>query len=157
MKVLSFDPSSVDTGWAILEEKNTERGIKLIKSGSIKPDKSLDLGKRLLVLRKQITDVVKANYPIDVIVCEDQFSGKNAKTLMVLREFTAIIRLVATENELPFFLYPPATVKKAVTDNGKASKADVQKTVLEKYDPEEADNTNITDAIAVGLTHYKKQ
>ncbi len=152
MIVLAFDPGSIEAGYAVLKK---DSDISLITYGPISIPRSLDLGKRLKTTYKYVKDLIRVYQP-NAIACEDQFSGKNVKTLMTLREITAILRLVSSEEGLPFYLYHPNTVKKQSVGDGKASKDKVMTEIKERFSIKETISNDISDAIAVGITFFNK-
>ena len=153
-RVLALDPSSVETGYAIISNHNGD--LKCEQYGSIEIPKSHELGRRLHNTRERINGLILMNKP-DVVVCEDQFGGKNQKTLMTLREIVGVIRQVCYEHgitEDDFHMYAPSTIKKSVTGHGKSAKDRVKKKVEERFNLPDIDNDNITDAIGVGITYF---
>lgn len=143
--ILSIDPGTRHTGYAILE------GEELKKYGCIEPKSSLELGDRLMTISKYIKDLIRAHNPT-TIICEDQYGGKNTKTLMALREVTGVARLAAAEFNIDFYLIQATSIKKSVTGDGRASKDKVRNAINEKYQLQ-ITNDNISDAIAAGVAH----
>ncbi len=61
--------------------------------------------------------------------------------------------LAAAQRELEIFEYPPATVKKAVTGNGRASKEQVRQMVAMLLGSEIKGAADKSDALAVAICH----
>ena len=104
-----------------------------------------------MTISKYIKDLIRAHNPT-TIICEDQYGGKNTKTLMALREVTGVARLAAAEFNIDFYLIQATSIKKSVTGDGRASKDKVRNAINEKYQLQ-ITNDNISDAIAAGVAH----
>jgi len=98
--ILSFDVSSVSTGWAYLEDS------KLKEFGVIKMSDKYSLQEKLYWFSKSIDGLLKICKP-DHIVVEETYL-KNVKTLKTLMQFIAIVNLRCYEilNKEPVFVSP---------------------------------------------------
>jgi len=84
-RILSFDVSSVCTGWAFLFDG------KLKEFGTIEPPKSYSLQEKLYWFRSATNVLLKTYFP-DYVVIEDTYLG-NVKTLKVLMQFIGVLNL----------------------------------------------------------------
>lgn len=151
MLILGIDPGTATTGYGLIKiEKNKPR---YVKCGVIKTSKKDHLGKRLLLLRKELKKIIKNNRP-SCLVLEKLFFGRNAQTAMMVSSARGVVMMVSAESHLPLFEYQGLTVKKHLTTNGRAPKKEMQKKVksILKMDllpkPDDA-----ADALAIAIYH----
>jgi len=153
MKILSIDPGTINCGYSILEVTNKKP--KLVEAGLIKM--------KSRILQEQIVefiegfDLVVKNHTISEVAMEDMFYAFNPKTVIKLAQFRGAITLKLLQDFGNFYEYTPLQVKKAVTGNGKATKEQVSFMVKRLLNlKEEIKPFDVTDAIAVGLTHVQR-
>jgi len=95
-------------------------------------------------------------YQPEVMVLEDQFLGRNAKTLKTLSWVRGVVMLLAAQNEIPIVVITPTEIKQITTGKGNASKEDIRKTVSLIFGIKEHLNDNVSDAIAIALSYILK-
>lgn len=151
--ILSFDPSTVDTGWGILRSAD-----ELVDYGELKPpSKDVDVRfhqqyEMLKELFNQYKDKVK------LVVCEDQYQGRNAATAKKLVRVATMIQVMCLERGIPFEYRLPSVWRKQVHKNGSADKEETWKYVTNKFDLKLLKKqTDITDAIGVGLSYFAEK
>ncbi len=153
MKILSIDPGTINCGYSILEVTN-KKPI-LVEAGLIKM-KSRILQEQIVEFIEGLDLVVK-NHTISEVAMEDMFYAFNPKTVIKLAQFRGAITLKLLQDFGNFYEYTPLQVKKAVTGNGKATKEQVSFMVKRLLNlKEEIKPFDVTDAIAVGLTHVQR-
>jgi len=84
-KILSFDVSSVSTGWSLVFDG------KLQEFGIIAPPKSYRLQEKLYWFKSEVNALLKIYFP-DYVVIEETYL-KNVKTLKILMQFIGVINL----------------------------------------------------------------
>ncbi len=153
MTILGIDPGSINCGYAIL--KKTKNKTLLLEAGLIKI--------RTKVLQEQIVELVEGfdtvikGRKIDEVAIEDIFYAYNPKTVIKLAQFRGALSLKVLQEIGNFSEYTPLQVKKAVTGNGKAKKEQVAFMVKRILGiKQEIKPLDITDAIAVALTHAQR-
>lgn len=157
MKILSFDVSSVSTGWSVF----TDGRLKSygIITRSIICD--LSVAQRLFVFKKDAEKLLQHYYP-DCVLIEETYM-KNVKTLKTLMQFIGVLQLVCyelLECLEPVFL-SPNTVRSYFSVKNKEEAFDF---VFNKY-KKTLSNLNfkngndITDSILQGLywVNYLKE
>lgn len=83
---------------------------------------------------------------------ESPFHGASARAALQLAHARGVLLAVLAGRGVPVSDYPPATVKKAVTGNGRAEKSQVQAMVQRLVGPTiVVDRADIADAIAIAL------
>ncbi len=152
-RILAIDPGTKEIGIAVLDgEELIYYAVKTIRDRSTAQK----------VLRQAVTiviDLIAAHRP-DCLAIEKMFVvQKSAALLSVVAEE---IKAAARGSGLDVYEYAPTTIRKFVCQTGKATKAEVAKTVAVRY-PELARHlnsittweqkyyANMFDAVAVGL------
>ncbi len=155
IKVLAIDPGTINCGYSILEVNSSVNKPKLIEAGLIKM-KSRILQEQILELVEGI-DLILKNHKISEVAIEDIFFAYNPKSVIKLAQFRGALSLKILLEIGNFSEYTALQVKKAVTGNGKASKEQVAFMVKRLLGiKKEIKPLDITDAIAVGLTHCQR-
>jgi len=155
MKILSIDPGTATTGWAILEEVNKE--IKAIAYGHISTSPQDSTAQRLVEVADDIDLIIKKYKPCEGVI-EDLFFFKNQKTIIKVGQSRGAIILAMAKAGLKIFEYTPLQVKQAVTGYGRADKKQVQqmvKNILRLKEIPKPDDT--ADAIALGICHMQSR
>ena len=153
MKILGIDPGTINCGYAILELTN--RKPKLIEAGLIKM-KSRNLQEQIVEFLEGF-DLILKKHKIDEVALEDIFFAYNPKSVIKLAQFRGAIALKLLQEFGNFAEYTALQVKKSVTGNGKAQKEQVAFMVKRLLNiKQEIKPLDITDAIAVALTHSQR-
>ena len=158
-KLLAIDPGTKYMGIAFFEgEKLIHHGVKVIKKGK-SPHETLKTA-RGIVLR------LISDFKPQVLVVEKTFFANNRNSSL-LNVFVDEIKAIGRRKKLKVESYAPNTVKKIICGNGRAGKDEVCRAVVSKF-PElyvyfnqdrrwkEKYHQNMSDAVALGLTHLKK-
>ena len=154
MKILGIDPGTINCGYAILDVTNKKP--KLVEAGLIKI-KSRILQEQIMELVEGI-DLILSKHTISEVAIEDMFYAHNPKTVLKLAQFRGAMSLKILQEIGNFAEYSPLQVKKAVTGNGKSAKEQVAFMVKRLLGiKQEIKPLDITDAIAVALTHSQRQ
>ncbi len=154
MKILGIDPGTINCGYAIVDVIN--RKSKLIEAGLIKI-KSRILQEQILELVEGL-DLILSKHTINEVAIEDMFYAHNPKTVIKLAQFRGAMSLKILQEIGNFSEYTPLQVKKAVTGNGKSTKEQVNFMVKRLLNiKQEIKPLDISDAIAVALTHAQRQ
>lgn len=153
MYILGIDPGSRNCGYAILQKNGSK--VVLIEAGLIKIKERI-LQHQVMELVEGLDTIFK-NHTIDEVAIEDIFYAFNPKTVLKLAQFRGALMLKILQTHGNFAEYTPLQVKKAVTGNGKAKKEQVAFMVGRLLGiKQEIKPLDITDAIAVALTHSQR-
>ncbi len=153
MKILGIDPGTINCGYAIIEKDVNK--TRLIEAGLIKI-KSRDLQHQITELVEGL-DLIFSKHKINEVAIEDMFYAFNPKTVIKLAQFRGALSLKILQEFGNFAEYTPLQVKKSVTGNGKAQKEQVAFMVKRLLNlKQEIKPLDITDAIAVALTHAQR-
>ena len=153
MKILGIDPGTINCGYSIVEKTGSK--VKLLEAGVIKI-KSKELQYQICEMVEAF-DQIFSSIKIDEVAIEDMFFAHNPKSVIKLAQFRGAISLKIIQDFGNFSEYTPLQVKKAVTGNGKATKEQVSFMVRRLLGiNKEIKPLDITDAIAVALTHAQR-
>lgn len=153
MKILGIDPGTINCGYSILEVNN--HNAKLLEAGLIKM-KSRVLQEQIVEFIEGL-DLILSKHVINEVAMEDMFYAFNPQSVIKLAQFRGAITLKLLQDFGNFAEYTPLQVKKSVTGNGKATKEQVAFMVKRLLNvKKEIKPLDITDAIAVSLTHFQR-
>lgn len=153
MVTLGIDPGLSITGYAAIRADSTGvGGVEIVEAGVFRFDKRRTIPIRLAELERDLTALIERTGP-GCICVENLFAHfGHPRTAIIMAHARGVILLTAAKHRLPLVEVSPATVKKAVTGNGRATKAQMQYAVATMLGlsslPKPAD---VADAIAVAL------
>ena len=124
--ILGIDPGIADTGFGVIKKEGLK--ISTLTYGTIKTPAKTELANRLLTLNKDLNQIIKKYQP-DLIAVEELFFFKNAKTAIIVGQARGVILLTAKLNKIPLVEFTPLEVKQAVSNYGRADKAQIQNMV----------------------------
>lgn len=100
-----------------------------------------------------IASVIERYAPSEAAV-EAPFHGASARSALQLAHARGVVLAALGGSSIPVFEYTPATIKKAVTGNGRAEKSQVEAMVVRLVSGSVATGqTDVADAIATALCH----
>jgi len=152
MKILGIDQGLENTGWSISEF--TDKGVKVIKKGIIlAPMKTKNKivnsrQERLAMIFIGLTDIFQFE-EFEFIVCE-QINGNRVKYVGMV---SGLIHMLSGLNKKPILDFVPSSVKKNLTESGKADKELMIETV-NKITGESIKIEHIADSVAIAKKGY---
>jgi len=145
------DPGSRCTGWAVVG--GTSHHPLLLGSGEVALSERRPFAERLHLLQEAVLVVIEQFAPTEAAV-EAPFHGVSARSALQLAHARGVILAALGRASVPVFEYSPATVKKAVTGNGRAEKGQVQAMVSRLVPGKLAvGRADVADALATALCH----
>lgn len=150
MKILGVDPGTWRTGVGFIEASSNS--YKLIYSQTITLRESLPISERLLTIYQNLLSLIEKFKP-EALALENIFYSKNIRSMLKIGEARACAMLAAAAKSIPVAEYPPATVKQAVTGNGRASKEQIQAMVKTLLGLKTSLPPDSADALAVAICH----
>jgi crossover junction endodeoxyribonuclease RuvC len=147
IRILGIDPGSRITGYGVIESDGYRSTH--IASGCVRA-KADTFPERL----KQIFDgisVIVAEYEPEQIAIEQVFVSHSVSSALKLGQARGAALAAALARSLPVFEFAPTTVKRAVTGQGHADKAQVQHMVRVLMKLDAAPQADAADALAVAL------
>ncbi len=154
MIILAIDPGIEKVGYAFFEKKvNGHTTFRYIFSGLIKTLKTEEHQDRICSVYNQLRTIVDKQKP-DLIVFEQLFFFKNAKTIIKVSQAQGIILLLAAQKSIPTKLLTPLQIKSIITGYGNADKKSIQKMLPLLLNQEiHCTEDDQSDAIACGLAY----
>lgn len=154
MIILAIDPGIEKVGYAFFEKKvNGSTTFKYLRSGLIQTSKSEEHQNRIYSVYNQLKTLL-VEQKCDLIVFEQLFFFKNAKTVIKVSQAQGVILLLAAQEDIPIKTLTPLQIKQIITGYGKADKKSVQKMLplllKQEVTCKEDDQS---DAIACGLAY----
>lgn len=152
VRILGIDPGTLHCGYAVIETASTVVKPRYVECGVIELSARLSLSERLLILARDLREVIGELGP-DEVSLEATFHGKNAQSALRLGHARGAIMLVAAEASLPLAEYPPATVKRTVAGHGRADKSEIQRIVTYLCNLKKVPAPDAADALAIAICH----
>lgn len=150
MIVLGVDPSSVATGWGVLD--GNSRSARSLAHGAIRPPPNLSFAERLRYLHKELAAVLES-YDPESFVIESTFLHRNVRTALVLGQVRGVLLLAAAFHEVPVFEYSASEIKRAAVGNGSADKSQVANMMARILGLAAMPTHDETDALAAAWCH----
>ena len=150
MLIIGLDPSLSCTGWGIVAKSGNR--LSHVANGQVRTDPKLPLAERLVLLDRELADVLLRHRP-DRGAVEEVFVNKNAQSTLKLGQARGVCLLALARAGVSVAEYAPTVVKKAIVGTGGADKAQVQAmlgVLLPGVRPAGAD---AADALAVAIAH----
>lgn len=92
----------------------------------------------------------------DAVAIETIFTNRNLQTAMSVGRASGVALLAAAEHGLAVFEYVPTVIKAAVTGDGSAGKAQVQRMVARLLHLEQVPQpADAADALAIAMCHLR--
>ena len=153
MIILGIDPGFAIVGWSVIE---SERGnVRPIAFGSITTPAHTDIEARLLMIERDLTEIIE-KYKPDEMAIEELFFNTNITTAITVAEARGVIICTAHRLGVKISEYTPLQVKQAVVGYGRAEKKQVIAMVtslLKLEKPPKPDDT--ADAVAIAICHAR--
>ena len=153
MRILGIDPALASCGYCILLCAPGRHEIK--EAGVITTPADETLGERLHSLRGDVIQLYKRFQPNSCAIEKPFFIGRNTNAGVVVNAVGVITEALALCG-LELTGYPPSSIKKAVTGDGRADKAKVKRALRDILGIVVSGADDASDAVAVALTHAIK-
>ena len=155
-RILGIDPGLRVTGYAVLETRPT--GPHVCEAGIVRSTQgkaTTDVAIRIRCLYDGIVEVLE-QYEPGVMVVEQLFAHYNhPRTAILMAHARGVLLLAAAQRDVPIVSYTASRVKKTITGHGRASKEQIQFTILRELNlPRLPEPNDVADALAIALCHY---
>jgi crossover junction endodeoxyribonuclease RuvC len=129
----------------------------VIEAGVIRPSSGCRaIGQRLVYLHQELAELLEAFSPGSVALERVHSHVKFPRTALLMAHARGVIVLAAASQGIPVYGYAPTRVKKTLTGNGRAPKAQIQHAIMIELRlgclPEPHD---VADACALALCHFQ--
>lgn len=150
MIIIGLDPGLGCTGWGIVAKSGNR--LSHIANGQIRSDTAQSLAERLVMLDRELTDVILHHQP-DSGAVEEVFVNSNAQSTLKLGQARGICLLALARTGMPVAEYATRLIKKALVGTGGADKAQVQAMLKVLLPGVKLAGADAADALAVAMTH----
>ena len=153
MRILGIDPGYAIVGYGLIEyEKGKMRPLDY---GTVETSAKLSTTERLVMIERQMSELVKEFEP-DEIAVEELFFNTNITTGIKVAQARGVILLACAKacGKDKLFEYTPLQIKSTVTGNGTAAKTQVQfmvRSLLRLKETPKPDDA--ADALAAAICH----
>ncbi|MBK9384396.1 MAG: crossover junction endodeoxyribonuclease RuvC [Planctomycetes bacterium] len=152
MRVLGIDPGTRILGFGFVESQGSR--LALIEAGALELERAApDLPGRLAAIHRELFRLIERMKP-DALAIEEAFHGRSAQAALRIGEARGAALAAGALAGVPISQYPPATMKKALTGNGRADKSQVAHMVVRLLGlsalPTRAD---VSDALGIAICH----
>ena len=153
LRIVGIDPGLNITGYAVIESFG--QNVKLIEAGVVRGKTKASLAARLQEIHEGVRDVVAELKP-NVMALEQLYSHYERPTTAILMGHArGVIVLAAQLAGIEVQSYAATKVKKMLTGNGRAPKAQVQQAVIQPFRLAQApEPPDVADALAIALCHH---
>jgi crossover junction endodeoxyribonuclease RuvC len=150
MRVLGLDPGLRHTGWGVIDVAGNR--LTYVADGVASAPVNLSLGERLVVLFRQVNEIIERFHPDEAAV-EETFVNKNAASTLKLGVARGVVLLAPAERGLKVAEYSANMVKKSVVGAGHAEKSQVELMVRRLLPGCTVVKADAADALAVAICH----
>lgn len=150
MVVFGIDPGSVVTGFGVVQ---FQRGrYRYLNGGCVRTSAKESIPQRLVAIHEGLATAI-AKQPIDAVAIESIFRHKSSESALRLGQARGVALLAAAQSGFVAHEYNAMTVKRTVGCHGRADKDAVAKMVSMFLGIERPKPADITDALAIAITH----
>ncbi|MBM5789595.1 crossover junction endodeoxyribonuclease RuvC [Candidatus Parcubacteria bacterium] len=153
--ILGLDPGFGRMGFGVVFTDG--KSVELLDYGVAVTVSGDTFENRLLSLASDLHDLCTRHRP-HLVAVEKLYFGKMTTNAMKVAEARGVALLMAAQSGAPVLEFTPAQVKLALTGDGKAGKAGVQRMVKELLGlPQPPKPDDAADALAVAITAANKK
>jgi len=150
MYILGIDPGLRLTGYGVIEHHLHKP--KLIDAGVIRLDDKAAIPVRLLEIERELDAIITEHRPALIAVEQLYSHYAHPRTAILMGHARGVIMLVAQRHRLEIHEYSANRVKKNLTGNGHAGKAQMQRAIQSVWNLAEVpEPPDVADALAVAL------
>ncbi len=152
-RILGVDPGLNITGYGVIEVGGGKP--KLVEAGVIRGTAGTSLVNRVQEIYNGVVDVIAALNP-SCLALEELYSHyDHPRTSILMGHARGVICLAAAQAGTPVIHYAATQIKRILTGNGRAPKAQMQVAVQREFGlAEPPDPPDVADALAIALCHY---
>ncbi len=153
LRVIGIDPGLQITGYGVIESGGGK--IVVLEAGVIRPEKGeKELGARLVSLAKGLREIL-ADYHPDHAAMEQLYSHyQHPRTAILMGHARGVFVHELHLANCKLVNYLPTNIKKTVTNAGRASKEQMQYSIMRELGLNAIpDPPDVADALAVALCH----
>lgn len=126
MRIIGIDPGLVSAGWGMIEANGSS--LSFVACGTINPKASLPLSERLLVLHRELRQIIDTHAPTRGAI-EETFVTANGSSTLKLGQARGALLVTLAGAGLPVVEFSAKLVKKAIVGTGTADKHQIAQMV----------------------------
>ena len=123
MIFFGIDPGTATTGYGVVELHGAKRYHTA--HGVIRTPAGIPVAERFIMIHDSLKGLFR-RYPPDLVAMEELFFSTNVKTAIAVAQAQGVILLTAAQERIKVAQFTPNQVKETVTQNGRATKTEVQ-------------------------------
>lgn len=152
LRVMGIDPGLTRCGLSVVQA-GKGRAVYPVAVGVVRTPPEEALSQRLLRLSTAVEEWMD-DYKPDVIALERVFERSNVSTVMNTAHASGVLMLAAARRGADVHMYTPSEVKKSVSGNGRADKAQMTAMITRILGLAEAPKpADAADALALAVCH----
>ena len=146
-RCLGIDPGLSNTGWAILGR--TAGKLSVLDAGIIQTSKNKTEGERILLIYREVCDLLTSNMP-NLVAVEQVFYNRNVSSAISTAGVIYICLLAAEQIGIESLKVTPQLAKASATGRGTASKTEVAR-MVHRLTGARLENQHTADAAAIAI------
>lgn len=148
--ILGIDPGLERTGYAVIDTGGSTQ--RLLEAGLVRLNPAQELHRRLAELADAMRHILDTRRP-DLVACEALYAHyKHPRTAILMAHARGVILAEAARADVQVLDVAATQVKKSLTGNGRASKAQIQRAVAGALRLNELlEPHDVADAAAIAL------
>ena len=148
--VCGIDPGLGVTGYAVLRVEGAQ--LIVVDAGVCRFDEHPPLAKRLVQVERDVSSILSEHQP-EVVAVEELYSHyKHPRTAILMGHARGVILCAAARRGIEVRSFAATRIKRYLTGNGRATKAQVQRAVQTALGlPEFPDPPDVADALAIAM------
>ena len=150
VRIIGIDPGLRRCGWGVIE--STGNRLSFIAAGTVTPPTDIELAERLVILHRELTQVLDAYLPHEAAV-EETFVSAGARSALQLGQARGVVLMTPALRGLPVGEYAANLIKKSVVGTGHAEKAQIQMMIKILLPTAEYKGADAADALAIAVCH----
>ncbi|PNG27933.1 crossover junction endodeoxyribonuclease RuvC [Methylocella silvestris] len=150
IRIIGIDPGLRNMGWGVIEASGSR--LSFVACGVIHSASGLSLAERLCALHEGLLATIALHAPMEAAV-EETFVNCDPQSALKLGQARGVALVAPALAGLPVAEYAANLIKKTVTGNGHAEKAQIAMMVKFLLPKSEAKSADSADALAVAITH----
>ena len=152
VRVMGIDPGLTRCGLSMVQA-GKGRSVLPIAVGVVRTPADEDLADRLLRLSLAVEEWMD-DYSPDVVAIERVFERSNVSTVMNTAHASGVLMLAAAKRGIAVHMYTPSEVKKSISGNGRADKAQMTNMIPRIWGLSEPPKpADAADALALAVCH----
>jgi len=156
VRILGIDPGLNTTGYGVLEVRPS--GPIVMEAGvvrSVEGREKAEMADRLSALYDGIVEVIDQFHP-KIAAMEQLYSHyDHPRTAILMAHARGTLMLACAQHGMKVISYASTRIKKTITGAGRASKEQVQRTMMRELKLAKLPEPNdVADALAAALCHY---